>query len=136
MKQLNLLFYLLCALSLLVGLATLIKPVVAFCECGYSTALDMSSLRSPPIESISTYRFTDLIESDFIHIRNISLDTDWKRQDFAMTPALSRGPYGYVSAPPPDSHQTLIFETRLLVPFPSNESCIILDAITDFCGDL
>ena len=59
--------------------------VTADCECGYSTNVDGS--RSP-------YLFTDILESDFLHIRNISYDTDWRRQEFSVTAAAGRGLYG------------------------------------------
>lgn len=42
----------------------------------------------------ATFLFTDIIESDFLHINNISLDTDWRRQSFTVTPEAARGPYG------------------------------------------
>ncbi|TAQ88366.1 hypothetical protein B7494_g3312 [Chlorociboria aeruginascens] len=56
------------------------------CECGYA-----ATIGSTPT---TPYVFTDLIESDFLHLRNISLDTDWKRQEFPVTPAAGRGPFG------------------------------------------
>ena len=40
------------------------------------------------------YLFTEVIESDFLHIRDISLDTDWRRQEFSVTPEKGRGPFG------------------------------------------
>lgn len=57
----------------------------ADCECGYSSSIG---------DSVEPYIFTDLIESDFLHISNISLDTDWRRQQFNMSAAAGRGPYG------------------------------------------
>jgi hypothetical protein len=59
------------------------KRVNADCECGYSQLINGTS-----------YVFTDLLESDFLHLANISLDTDWRRQGFNITPAVARGPYG------------------------------------------
>jgi hypothetical protein len=64
-------------------LGTLLGNVTADCECGYSYSINGTS-----------YVFTDLLESDFLHLTNISLDTDWTRQGFNVTPAVSRGPYG------------------------------------------
>ncbi|TVY80537.1 Beta-glucanase [Lachnellula suecica] len=66
----------------------LVVPAVADCECGYTAPIGSASM------PVSNFTFTDIIESDFVHIKNISLDTDWKRQSFAVTPAAGRGPYG------------------------------------------
>lgn len=55
----------------------------ADCECGYSAVIDGS-----------THTFTDLLESDFLHLQNISLDTDWIRQNFTVTAVDARGLYG------------------------------------------
>lgn len=44
--------------------------------------------------SVFPFLFTDVIESDFLHIKNVSLDTDWRRQNFSVTPEAGRGPYG------------------------------------------
>ncbi|KAF7881549.1 uncharacterized protein EAF02_006237 [Botrytis sinoallii] len=57
----------------------------ADCECGYSSSIG---------DSAEPYIFTDLIESDFLHIPNITLDTDWRRQQFNRRLAAGRGPYG------------------------------------------
>ncbi|KAL3423348.1 Beta-glucanase 2 [Phlyctema vagabunda] len=59
--------------------------VVGDCECGYSSTIGTSSTQ---------YVFTDLLESDFLHIQNVSLDTDWRPQDFNVTAKFSRGTYG------------------------------------------
>ncbi|KAJ5726594.1 uncharacterized protein N7483_007951 [Penicillium malachiteum] len=68
--------------TLLLGL---IRPVVSDCECGYS------------VNSTSSARhevFTDLIESDFLFIQNISLDTDWSIQRYWTSYDPSSGYYG------------------------------------------
>ncbi|KAF7955800.1 hypothetical protein EAE96_004723 [Botrytis aclada] len=57
----------------------------ADCECGYSSFIG---------DSVEPYIFTDLIESDFLHIPNITFDTDWRRQQFNMSADAGRGPYG------------------------------------------
>jgi hypothetical protein len=62
---------------------SLVRKVNADCECGYTYSINGTS-----------YIVTDLLESDFLHLANISLDTDWTRQGFNVTPAVSRGPYG------------------------------------------
>jgi hypothetical protein len=73
-------------LRMLLGLAAFLVPLVAAdCECGYSTSISGYAPK---------FLFTDIIESDFLHIPNITLDTDWNPQSFTMTPAVARGPYG------------------------------------------
>ncbi|TVY52385.1 Beta-glucanase [Lachnellula cervina] len=73
---------------LLFIISCLVAPSAGNCECGYTAAIGSSTLQT------SNFLFTDLIESDFLHIKNISLDTDWRRQSFAVTPEAGRGPYG------------------------------------------
>lgn len=68
---------------LILLLGTFLRKANADCECGYTY-----SINGTP------YIVTDLLESDFSHVANISLDTDWTRQGFNITPAVSRGPYG------------------------------------------
>ena len=72
-------------LILLGGIGSWVGLVGADCECGYTSPIDNATI--PAL-------FTDLIESDFLHIRNISLDTDWRRQEYNVTAAAGRGPYG------------------------------------------
>ncbi|KAI9733210.1 MAG: hypothetical protein M1818_007328 [Claussenomyces sp. TS43310] len=55
----------------------------ADCECGYRSAINSDS-----------YVFTDLIESDFLHLGNISHNTDWIQQQYNVTAKASRGVYG------------------------------------------
>lgn len=69
--------------ALVLLLVTLVRKTNADCECGYSYSINST-----------THVFTELLESDFLHLANISLDTDWTRQGFNITPAVSRGPYG------------------------------------------
>jgi len=58
----------------------LLTPLVhANCECGYT---------------VNSTLYTDLIETDFLHLTNITTDTDWQPQNYTVTPALARGPYG------------------------------------------
>lgn len=62
--------------------------VSADCECGYS--VDIGGRR---------YAFTDLIESDFHRVSNITKDTDWVRQEFNVTDQDARGDYGEMFRP-------------------------------------
>ncbi|KAK4694926.1 hypothetical protein P7C71_g2735, partial [Lecanoromycetidae sp. Uapishka_2] len=58
----------------------LLTPLVhANCECGYTA---------------NSTLYTDLIETDFLHLADIFTDTDWQPQNYTVTPALARGPYG------------------------------------------
>jgi hypothetical protein len=38
--------------------------------------------------------FTDLLETNWLHIKNVTLDTDWQPQEFTVSPGDSHGPYG------------------------------------------
>ncbi|KAK0621479.1 glycoside hydrolase, family 16 [Bombardia bombarda] len=61
--------------------------VLADCECGYSLDVDTHQ-----------YVFTDLVESNFARLRDISRDTDWARQAFNLTKDKARGDYGEMFA--------------------------------------
>ena len=69
------------SLSLLSVYSTFIsfQSVQANCECGYT---------------VDSSLYTDLIETDFLHLANITNDTDWQPQNYTVTPELARGPYG------------------------------------------
>lgn len=77
---------LLTVLTLLFSINSFVAPVVALCECGYTSTIE--AFGSSPVV------FTDLIESDFLHIRNVAKDTDWRRQNYSVTAEAGRGPYG------------------------------------------
>ncbi|KAI4129088.1 MAG: hypothetical protein LQ347_003913, partial [Umbilicaria vellea] len=51
----------------------------ANCECGYT---------------VNATLYTDLLETDFLHLPNITLDTDWELQNYTVSAADARGPYG------------------------------------------
>jgi len=63
------------------GLAT---NVLADCECGYS----VNATNQPHAV------FTELLESDFTMLENITLDTDWVPQEWKVDKAASHGPFG------------------------------------------
>lgn len=71
----------------LVALLSLIGTASADCECGYSTIIDSSQ-----------YVFTDLIETDFAHLPDISANTDWIRQAFNISSDKARGSFGEMFA--------------------------------------
>ncbi|KAG0128148.1 glycoside hydrolase family 16 protein [Tuber indicum] len=65
---------------LLVALGFMGGPVAnADCECGYS---------------LNSTVFTDLIESDFTLLKNITDNTDWAVQEWKVDKEASKGPYG------------------------------------------
>ncbi|RPA93521.1 concanavalin A-like lectin/glucanase [Choiromyces venosus 120613-1] len=65
---------------LLIALGFIGGPVAnADCECGYS---------------LNSTVFTDLIESDFTFLKNITQDTDWVVQEWKVDKEASKGPYG------------------------------------------
>jgi len=78
--------YGLCIVAIILFGAIFTTQVDAKCECGYRL--------SPETSSGSVIVFTDLVESDFLHIRDVAVNTDWQRQNFTKTPETGRGPYG------------------------------------------
>jgi hypothetical protein len=70
-------------LPIAIHLHLLVAIISADCECGYSTVINST-----------TYVFSDLIETDFLHLSDISMDTDWFRPSFNVTAQASRGKYG------------------------------------------
>lgn len=58
---------------------------LADCECGYSVNKTTDALHEV---------FTDLLESDFTTLTNITLDTDWVVQAWEVDKVASKGPYG------------------------------------------
>ncbi|KUJ09920.1 glycoside hydrolase family 16 protein [Mollisia scopiformis] len=64
-----------------------VRSALAFCECGYATSISVNG-------TLTSYVFTDLIESDFVHIQDVASDTDWSRQNYSVTALAARGPYG------------------------------------------
>lgn len=62
--------------------------VLADCECGYQS----DNLDGTYDQNV----FTDLIETNFARMPDISLNTDWRRQEFNVTKTKARGEYGEV----------------------------------------
>lgn len=69
------------AFCLSVLLPTLVR---ANCECGYT---------------VRSTLYTELLETDFLHLTNITNNTDWLPQKYQITPALARGPFGKDASP-------------------------------------
>ncbi|KAF2762856.1 concanavalin A-like lectin/glucanase [Pseudovirgaria hyperparasitica] len=61
------------------------ETVLASCECGYS-------VNSTTDEKHAV--FTDLHETDFLHISDLNTPTGWRPQDYKVSPRDARGPYG------------------------------------------
>lgn len=73
---------------MIIGLVVLMSnPVTTFCECGYTAQLSISG-------SPTTYTFTEVIESDFVHDKDIAVDTDWVRQNYTVAPPPDHRYYG------------------------------------------
>jgi hypothetical protein len=66
-----------------------VQHVRADCDCGYSAAIGSSD---------ATHLFTDLIETDFTKLTNVSWNTDWQRQAFNVSAEDARGTYGEMTA--------------------------------------
>lgn len=58
-----------------------------FCECGYA-------LEVPDVLGMERYVFTDLIESDFLHLGDVHDNTDWIIQSYNVSAEKDRGPFG------------------------------------------
>ena len=101
------------ALTMQLGLTScLVALVGAFCECGFSLNMlagtidaavptmsigptNSTGLNSPIANFLdNSYVFTDLIETDAFHIKNIHDDTDWSIQNYNVSASSARGPYG------------------------------------------
>ncbi|KUI65094.1 Beta-glucanase [Cytospora mali] len=83
--------------SRLIALASallLLHRALADCECGYSTTVNSNSSEG----TTQQYVFTDLIETNFANISDISKNTDWVRQAFNTTAEGARGTYGEMFA--------------------------------------
>lgn len=72
------------------------RRALADCECGYSTTVSSSSNSSD--DRPQQHVFTDLIETNFANISDVSKNTDWVRQSFNTTAGAARGRYGEVFA--------------------------------------
>lgn len=70
------------------------QRVLADCECGYSTTVSSNSSEDTP----EKYVFTDLVETNFANISDVSKNTDWVRQAFNTTAESARGTYGEMFA--------------------------------------
>ncbi|KAL8365991.1 hypothetical protein RB595_004664 [Gaeumannomyces hyphopodioides] len=73
-----------------VALWLLLGPLArADCECGYTASVGNGT--EPQL-------FTDLLETDFSRVSDMSLNTDWTRQAFNLTQERARGRHGEMFA--------------------------------------
>ena len=72
----TLLFHIFVAFATILAAITVVE---AYCECGYA---------------VSSTLYTELLETDFLHLPNITLDTDWAPQNYTVKSQAARGPYG------------------------------------------
>ena len=66
------------------------KSATASCECGYLlniTTATSTSIADPIL-------FTNILETDFLHLSSVEATQDWLPQNYAVDSALARGPYG------------------------------------------
>lgn len=75
---------------------TTLLPLLVFttqaasdCTCGYT--LPSTSSHSPP------FLFTELLETDFLHLKHTDVSSDWIPQVYNVTPENARGPFGKIS---------------------------------------
>lgn len=73
----------------------------ASCECGYRVTVNNSYVNTTELGTTDVpqqYVLTDLIETNFANISDISKNSDWQRQAWNTTAAQSRGTYGEMMA--------------------------------------
>lgn len=73
--------------SIAVVVAGFVGPAAADCECGYSITTADDNLEV----------FTDLLESDFIHVNYVgseSQEKEWAAQEYNMTAVAAARPFG------------------------------------------
>ncbi|CAM1502820.1 Fc.00g075960.m01.CDS01 [Cosmosporella sp. VM-42] len=75
---------------LLLLLAIVPRIASSLCECGYTAKL-------PHHQQLVV--FMDLLETDFTHVKDISRNPDWMRQQFNVTAEAGRGNYGKAFMP-------------------------------------
>lgn len=85
-------------LLLLLVLVLALSPhlVLADCECGYRVSVNTTNTTTAG--TTAQYVLTDLIETNFANISDLSKNTDWVRQAFNTTATQARGTYGQMTA--------------------------------------
>lgn len=85
------------SLLALIGLSPQLAE--ADCECGYRVTIPSNGTNTTSESSIpQQYIVTDLIETNFANISDVSKNTDWIRQAFNKTAQQSLGTYGEMMA--------------------------------------
>ncbi|KAL7918526.1 glycoside hydrolase family 16 protein [Trichoderma austrokoningii] len=82
-------------LGQLLGILLLALPrlVAADCECGFVTHASMQKQARNSSAPAQLF-FTNMMESKFFELKNISLDSTWKRQQYNVSARAGRGEYG------------------------------------------
>lgn len=68
----------------------LAKSITATCECGYL----VNTTSSNTTTSVNSTLFTTILETDFLHLSSFTDTKDWIPQEYTVSAALARGPYG------------------------------------------
>ncbi|PTB35389.1 glycoside hydrolase family 16 protein [Trichoderma asperellum CBS 433.97] len=68
--------------------------VAADCECGFVTHTSAAQKQARDSSGTSQLFFTNMLESKFFELKNISLDGTWRRQQYNVSARAGRGEYG------------------------------------------
>lgn len=75
-------------------LALMLSLVAADCECGFVQDFPAEETGHGDGHADGRLLFTNMMESKFFELRNISQDGDWKRQQYNVSARAGRGEYG------------------------------------------
>lgn len=79
---------------LLLALALVPHLVAADCECGFVTHASAAQKQARDSPGTGQLFFTNMLESKFFELKNISLDGTWRRQQYNVSARAGRGEYG------------------------------------------
>lgn len=68
--------------------------VAADCECGFVAQSPLTQKQAQEYPGPDQLFFTNMLESRFYDIKNVSRDGDWKRQQYNVSARDGRGEYG------------------------------------------
>ncbi|KAL6894947.1 glycoside hydrolase family 16 protein [Trichoderma evansii] len=75
-------------------LALMPNLVAADCECGFITHSSLTQKQARNSSVPSQLFFTNMLESKFFELKNVSLDSTWRRQQYNVSARAGRGEYG------------------------------------------
>lgn len=81
-------------IGMLLLLALTPHLVAADCECGFVTHSSSTQKQARDSSEPSELFFTNMLESKFFELKNISLDGTWRRQQYNVSARAGRGEYG------------------------------------------